>query len=433
MSDLQTIEKHLYQGTIGGGEIALRQKSRSVTLLVIAEILAMSLWFASAAILDDLTRNNQLSSFQAAALSSSVQLGFVIGALVSAVTGISDRYDPRRVFAVFVAIAAIANLALLTDPGAGIATALRLLTGICLAGVYPVGMKIVVGWGTDDRGFLVGLLVGGLTLGSASPHLLAFVGGANWQLTIFGTSLLALLSALLVLRCRLGPHDARASSFSASAISVVWTDKRIRCAFAGYFGHMWELYAMWAWIGVAATASYALQLPQTDAESFGKLTAFCVIAGGALLCPLAGIFADRFKQQDGNSNATEEKSLRASNNKSRGKAIVAIISMIVSLLSAVLAAVTFGGPAWLFFSVAMLWGLSIIPDSAQFSALVADFTRPQIAGSIMTLQTAIGFAITILTVQLTPLVANAAGWPTVFVILALGPLVGIFAMLPLRH
>lgn len=429
---MRTIQNTLNQaGTLE--QTALREKTRSVTLLVIAEILAMSLWFASAAILDDLTRNNQLSPFQAAALSSSVQFGFVIGALVSALTGIADRFDPRRVFAVFAAIAAFANLALLTDPGAGIATALRLLTGICLAGVYPVGMKIVVGWGANDRGLLVGLLVGGLTLGSASPHLLAFLGGAQWQLTIIGTSLLALLSALLVLRSRLGPDDARASNFSVSAISIVWTDKRIRCAFGGYFGHMWELYAMWAWIGAAATASYAMQLPQTDAESFGKLTAFCVIAGGALLCPVAGLVADRFKQHEDNSAATEEKSLQASNHKSRGKAYVAIIAMVVSLLSALLAAVTFGGPAWLFFTVAMLWGLSIIPDSAQFSALVADFCKPDIAGSIMTLQTAIGFAITILTVQLTPQVANAAGWPTVFVILALGPLLGILAMLPLRH
>lgn len=410
---------------------ANKEKFRSVTLLVIAEILAMSLWFASAAILDDLTRNNQLSAFQAAALSSSVQFGFVIGALVSAMTGIADRFDPRRVFALFATIAAIANLALLLDPGAEIATALRLLTGICLAGVYPVGMKIVVGWGTDDRGLLVGLLVGGLTLGSASPHLLAFLGGTHWQLTIIGTSVLAGVSALLVLRSRLGPHHARALRFSATAITVVWTDKRIRRAFAGYFGHMWELYAMWAWIGTAATASYAMQLPLADAESFGKLTAFCVIAGGALLCPVAGIFADRFNQLP--SANTVGKSSAADNSKIRGKANVAIIAMVVSLLSGLLAALTFGGPAWLFFIVALLWGLSIIPDSAQFSALVADFSQPNIAGSVMTLQTAIGFAITIFTVQLTPLVAQMAGWPTVFVILAIGPLAGIFAMLPLRR
>ena len=222
------------------------EKFRSVSLLVIAQVMALSLWFASAAILDELTRNSQLSPFEAAALSSSVQFGFVIGALVSAITGIADRFDPRRVFACFAIIASLANLVLLAEPGAGIAAAMRVLTGICLAGVYPVGMKIVVGWGTNDRGLLVGLLVGGLTLGSAAPHLLAFLGGAQWQLTIVGTSALAVISALLVLRVDLGPQRARALRFNMGAITVAWTDKRIRRAFGGYFGHMWELYAMWA-------------------------------------------------------------------------------------------------------------------------------------------------------------------------------------------
>ena len=407
-------------------ETAATDKFRSVSLLVVAQVLALSLWFASAAILEELTRSNQLTPFQAAALSSSVQFGFVIGALISAITGIADRFDPRRVFAIFIAIAAAANLVLLIEPGAGIAAGLRFLTGVCLAGVYPVGMKIVVGWGTEDRGWLVGLLVGGLTLGSASPHLLAFLGGAQWQITIIGTSILAVISAVLVMQVNLGPHHARALRFSISAITVVWTDKRIRRAYGGYFGHMWELYAMWAWIGTAATASYAMQLPQPEAESFGKLTAFCVIAGGALLCPIAGIFADRFNQQDNADGGTYP-------NKVRGKANVAIIAMVVSLISGVLAAVAFGGPVWFFFVVALLWGLSIIPDSALFSALVADFSKPDAAGSIMTLQTAIGFAITILTVQLTPLLANLAGWPTVFLVLAIGPLAGIISMLPLRR
>jgi len=224
----------------------------------------------------------------------------------------------------------------------------------------------------------------------------------------------------------LGPHHAPALRFSPAAIKVVWTDKRIRSAYSGYFGHMWELYAMWAWIGTAATASYSLQVSSNAADSLGKLTAFCVIAGGAFLCPLAGIYADRF-----NSSGDSKKGEHPQ--KVRGKATVAIIAMCVSLCCGLLAAVVYGGPVWLFFLVALLWGLSIIPDSAQFSALVADFAPADLAGSIMTLQTAIGFAITIVTVQLTPLVAASFGWPTLFVLLTLGPLAGIIAMLPLRR
>ena len=386
----------------------MTDKSRSIAFLVLAEILAMTMWFVSAAILGDLSTEYSVTPLVAAALSASVQAGFVVGALLAAITGVADRYDPRKVFAAFALIASIANALLLSLPNPGMAIALRFATGFCLAGVYPVGMKIAVGWGTEDRGWLVGLLVGGLTLGSASPHLISYLGGTNWRLTLILSSALAIVSAVLVLQTKLGPHHSTAKRFRTSAILVAWTDKRIRHAYAGYFSHMWELYAMWAWIGTAATASYALQTNGQSAAQLGKLTAFCAIALGALTCPLAGIFADRI-----------------------GKARITIWAMSGSALSALAAAVAFGGPVWLFFLIAVVWGITIIPDSAQFSALIADFANPELAGSLMTLQTSIGFALTIATVQLTPLVAGALGWPILFLILALGPIVGILAMRPL--
>lgn len=386
----------------------MTDKNRSIVFLVLAEIFAMTLWFVSAAILGDLSSDYTLTPLVAAALSSSVQAGFVVGALLLAITGVADRFDPRKVFAAFAVAAAIANSLLLFLPEPGIAITLRFITGFCLAGVYPVGMKIAVGWGTDDRGWLVGLLVGGLTLGSAAPHLLSYLGGTNWQLTLVLSSLLALTSAFLVLQTALGPHHSTAARFRTSAIMVAWTDKRIRYAYAGYFGHMWELFAMWAWIGTAATASYALNTDTESAAQLGKLTAFCTIACGALFCPLAGSFADRI-----------------------GKARITIWAMSGSALSALAAAAAFGGPTWLFFAIAIIWGITVIPDSAQFSALIADFAKPEIAGSLMTLQTSIGFALTIATVQLTPLVAGWLGWPALFVILAVGPIAGILAMRPL--
>ncbi len=383
-------------------------KTRSILLLIIAEVLAMTMWFVSSAILGDLSAEQSLSPMIGAALSSSVQLGFVIGALVFAIFGIADRFDPRKVFSGFALLAAAANALLLLTPSAEILILLRLITGFSLAGVYPVGMKIAVGWGTKDRGWLVGLLVGGLTLGSAAPHLLAWLGGTNWQLTLVVSSLCALLAAVLILATHLGPHHATAKRFNSKAVQVAWTDKRIRMAYAGYFGHMWELYAMWAWIGTAATVSYSYQMPAGDATELGKLTAFCAIAAGALVCPIAGAFAD-----------------------SIGKARITIIAMTCSGSCALLAAWAFAGPAWVFFVIAVLWGISIIPDSAQFSALIADFASAETAGSIMTLQTAIGFALTIITVQLAPLAASLLGWPGVFVILAIGPVLGIMAMLQL--
>jgi MFS family permease len=384
-------------------------KLLSITLLVLAEIAGMSLWFASAAILPDMVRESGIDAVRQAMLSSGVQLGFVAGALAVAASGLADRFDPRRVFALCGVLAALCNAALLVAPiGGTMAILLRVSTGLLLAGVYPVGMKIAVGWGTRDRGLLVGLLVGALTVGSALPHLAAFLGGADWRSVIIATSVLALVGGLLVLPCGLGPHHARAPRFSTRAIALAWTNRRIRLSYLGYFGHMWELYAMWAWVGAAAAASYGALLGEAEATRLAKLTAFLAIALGGLTCAPAGWVADRI-----------------------GKAQVTIIAMALSGSAAIATALTFGGPIWLTFVLIILWGIFVIPDSAQFSALVADASPPDLAGSALTLQTALGFALTAVTVQATPLLANAFGWPAVLAGLALGPVVGIAAMMRL--
>ena len=385
-------------------------RRRSITWLVIAEIAAMALWFVSSAVLGDMQAESPMSETIAALLTSSVTAGFVIGALSLSILGLADRYDPRLVFATAAVAAALANAGLLLVPiGHDGAIAMRFITGVCLAGVYPVGMKIMVGWGLHDRGLLVGLLVGGLTLGSAFPHLLAWIGGAQWRLTTGIASMLALLAALMMLKVSLGPWHARASRFDPGAIRLAWVDQRLRRAFMGYLGHMWELYALWAWVGVAAAASYSTRMASDDANSLAKLTAFIAIGSGALMCPLAGIYADRI-----------------------GKARITIIAMAISGSAAIATAVAFGGPVPLVFVLFVIWGLAVIPDSAQFSALVADIAPAESAGSLMTLQTALGFLLTLITVQLTPLLASRVGWPVVLAALALGPVFGIFAMRPLQ-
>jgi len=384
-------------------------KLRSITLLLVAELAAMSLWFVSAAILPEMLREAAISPARQAALSSAVQAGFVVGALVSAVLGVADRFDPRRVFAASAILAALANATLLVvEPGSLAAIAARFATGGLLAGVYPVGMKIAVGWGQKDRGFLVGALVGALTLGSAVPHLLALAGGADWRVTVLYASIAAALAGLVGLLVGLGPHHARSAGFDPKAISVAWTNRRVRLAYAGYLGHMWELYAMWAWIATAAAASYAATMAPPEAERLAKLTAFLAIGAGGIACVAAGLVGDRF-----------------------GKAEVAGVAMAISGTSAMLVAVTFGGPAWITFVLVLVWGLSVVPDSAQFSALVADAAPPEVAGSLLTFQTALGFALTFATVQVVPQVAASTGWPVVLAALALGPFVGIVAMLRL--
>lgn len=388
-----------------------RSKAGSILILVFAEAAGMIPWFTTAAVLPDMARAGAIAADRQALLSSSVQAGFVIGALVIAFSQIADRYDPRRVICFSALGASLANVLLLHAPlGGDIAVILRMLTGAMLAGVYPIGMKIAVGWGTHDRGLLVGLLVGALTLGKSTPYFLAWLGGTDWRVAVIASSAIAAAGGLAILATSLGPLHARAAEFDPRAISVAWTDRRVRSAYAGYFGHMWELFAFWAWVSTAASVSYAHTLGAGEAESLGKLTAFLAIALGAPVCVIAGRTADK-----------------------HGKAEIAMLAMAASGLAALACAASFGGPAWITFTLMVVWGIVVVPDSAQFSALVADFAPARLAGSLLTLQTALGFTLTIVTVQVTPLLAEAVGWPAVLAGLALGPAFGIAAMRPLRR
>ncbi|MEO1492416.1 MAG: MFS transporter [Pseudomonadota bacterium] len=377
----------------------------SIAVLILSQVAVLSVWFSSAAVLSEMAGEVGLSAGQLAWLSTAVQVGFGTGALIYAAFGIADRFDPRAVFAISAALSAGCNLALLWVPvGGAEAMALRALTGAFLAGVYPVGMKIAVGWTMVNRALLVGALVGALTLGSASPHLIAWMGGADWRVTIWATSAIAAAGGLAMLTTGLGPYHARAPRLDFAAIAIAWTEPRIRYAILGYIGHMWELYAFWAWIGVIAATSFAMA-GMADPAALAKLIAFLAIALGGIASVPAGLWGDRY-----------------------GKARVALAAMVVSSLSALAAAFVFGGPVWLMIVILLVWGLSVVPDSGLFSSLVADAAPPERVGSIMTIQTAIGFLLTAFTVQVTPLLAEAIGWPPVLAIMAVGPVAGCFAM-----
>lgn len=386
-------------------------KLRSMTVLVVAEVLVLSLWFISSATMAGMLAETQVSPTRQALLSSGVQIGFVAGALISAGLGIADRFDPRKVFALSACLAALANAALpVLEPGGNASIAVRVATGALMAGVYPVGMKIATGWGLKDRGLLVGILVGALTLGSSLPHLVIGLGGADWHLAVYTTSVAAFAGGVLVLGAGLGPHHARAPAFSVRAISLAWTDRRIRLAYGGYLGHMWELYVLWAWMPAAAAASFAHTMTAPEAARLATWVTFAGISLGAVSAVWAGLMTGRL-----------------------GKANVAIFALAASLAAGLATAASFGGPWWLTAMLFILWGIAVIPDSAQFSALVADAAPPHLAGSLMTFQTALGFLLTFATVQAAPVLAEQAGWQLVLAGLALGPAVGMVAMWPLRE
>lgn len=386
-------------------------KTRSLSFLFAAQVAALTLWFSATAVAPDLTRAFGLSDSGLAALSLMVQLGFVAGCLLSAAVGLADRIEPRVVFAGSVVLGAGANLVLLAAaPDTAAALGSRFAVGFALAGVYPTGMKLAAGWADrGDMGLLVGLLVGALTLGSAAPHFISYLGGVDWRAGVIGASVVASAAAGLIFGVSPGPGHARAARFALGDAVGLFRNRASRLLTFGYLGHMWELYAGWAWISAFVAASFALRMEPQAATEAGKLAAFAIIGVGAVGSVSAGWLADRI-----------------------GRTAVTSIAMSVSAVCCLAFGLAFGAhPAWMLL-IGGLWGMAVIADSAQFSAGVAEVSAPERLGSMLTLQTALGFALTAVSIRALPIWVEWAGWRWAFAPLALGPVLGTVAMLRLR-
>ncbi|MGZ3217642.1 MFS transporter [Paracoccus sp. T5] len=370
----------------------------------------MACWFSTTAIGPDLVRVWGLTQGQSAWLTNAVQVGFVLGALAASAVNLPDILPMTRLITWAAALAALANAAVLLQPGFPGLLLARLATGVALAGVYPPALKLMATWFVTGRGLAMGLLVGALTLGSAAPHLLrALGGGLDWQLVVAGASAGALTSALIFgLAVREGPHGFARATFDPRQTWAVLRDRPLRLASLGYFGHMWELYAMWAWfLAFALAAGQAGALPFGDAS----VLTFVVIASGVLGCALGGWLSDRI-----------------------GRCWTTAGMMAVSGACAVLIGLAWGGPAWVLALIAVIWGISIIGDSAQFSAAVSELSDPRLVGTALTLQLALGFALTVLAIWMLPHVAALlGGWRWAFLALVPGPILGAWAMLRLRR
>jgi MFS family permease len=386
-------------------------KRASIAIIAICQVGAMALWFSASAAIPALVAEFGLSSFMQSAYTSGVQAGFVVGCVASAILGLADRGDPRRLIAVSALAGAAANaLLLVVDPASLVAPALRFATGVAMAGVYPVGMKLASTWARGDMGLMVGILVGALTLGSASPHLFTAFGGIDWRIPVTVASLTAFAAAVLINFAGIGENRAPSPRFDPSAVLNAWRDVPLRLANLGYLGHMWELYAMWAWIVVFLHASFALTLAPDVAPTAAKLAAFATVGAGAIGCVAAGFLADRL-----------------------GRTTLTIVAMAISGSCAAGIGMLFGGSPALLVAVCVVWGISIVADSAQFSASIAELCDRARVGTMLTVQTAAGFTLTLISIHLLPHWVEAMGWRYAFVPLSIGPAIGVWAMVRLRQ
>jgi len=390
-------------------EIDPDDKRKALLTLALAEVLTLSLWFSASAVVPALKANAGISDIQASLFTSAVSIGFVIGTLASAILTLPDRVAPIRLFALSALTGAAANASiLLVEPSSFWIILFRFVTGMCMAGVYPVGMKLASSWSKGDTGFLVGLLVGALTIGSALPHLFNVAGGVDWRFTIAAASMAAVLGALLIAQSKAGPGLAPAAPFNPAAMLDAWRNRPLRLANMGYFGHMWELYAMWGWIGVYLAASFTESGLPAPVFWAGAAT-FCVIAAGGIGSMAGGLFADRM-----------------------GRTTLTIAAMTISGLCAATVGLLYGGLPLLMLILCIVWGITVVADSAQFSSCVIELADPRYVGTMLTMQTCIGFSLTLLTIHALPVFAGHFGWQWAMAPLAIGPALGVIAMAMLR-
>lgn len=382
-----------------------------LAVLAACLVLGMSPWFSATVAAPAMITEWHLPAASGPWFTMAVQLGFVAGTLVGSVFMLSDRWRAERLAGWSAALAGIATvlIAKSVHSAAG-AIALRALTGVALAGVYPPGIKLVAGWWRSHRGLAIGVLVGAVTIGSASPHLVAAMAPhQDWRRVLLISAAAAFASAaLFLLAVREGPYQAPSARVSVAGLRRVVADRGVVLATAGYLGHMWELYAMWSWIALfwAAVASqHALPVVVSS------MMAFLAVAAGAIGCVAAGSLADRF-----------------------GRTTITMTAMVISGCCALGIGLAFRAAASpvVLGALTLIWGVSIVADSAQFSACVTELAPAEYVGTALTIQTCLGFLLTVVSIRAVPIWVSHWGWSYAFAPLAIGPLLGTIAMFKLR-
>lgn len=381
-------------------------------ILALAELLGMAVWFAASAVAPELRQRWGLSAEGVAWLTTVVQLGFVAGTAVAAVLNLADIIESRRYFMLSALAAGAANMSLLLVASYPAALVARFFTGFFLAGVYPPALKMAATWSQKARGLAVATVVGALTVGKATPYLITVLTSLELRPVVLVTSAGSVMAAGLVgLLYHDGPHPFPRRAFDWALVMTVVRHRPTRLATWGYLGHMWEVYAMWTWIpaflAASVAAGAATGFPQGDGTA--HLLAWAAIAIGGPGALWGGWVASRW-----------------------GYPRTVTVCMAVSGTLAIVIGFLFGASLWMVALAALLWGFFVVADSAQFSALVTEVAPPHAVGTALTLQTSAGFLLTMVTIQLIPILVGVIGWRWAFVVLALGPMAGILAISRLR-
>ncbi|TWO32535.1 MFS transporter [Seonamhaeicola sediminis] len=384
----------------------MNDKKIVLPIIVISQLFCTSLWFAGNAVIDDLTSSLHLQESALGYLISTVQFGFIIGTLLFAIFSIADRFSPSKVFFVCAFLGALANLSI-TWEGNSFSSILllRFLIGFFLAGIYPVGMKIAADYYEKGLGKSLGFLVGALVVGTALPHLLKDIkGDYSWEIVLFSTSSLALLGGLLVvILIPDGPYRAPNKKLNILSTFNIFKAKPFRLSAFGYFGHMWELYTFWAFVPVIL--QYYTEIhPETFFKT--SLLSFIIIGVGGFSCTIGGFLAQKM-----------------------GAKKMAFISLFLSCMCCLISPVIFLIESqFLFVTFLIFWGMVVIADSPLLSTLVAKNAPSTLKGTALTIVNSIGFAITIVSIQITNLLREEVDAPVILIVLALGPILGLISL-----
>lgn len=382
---------------------------RALVLVALAAVLANATWFSATAVVPALEADWQLTSAGAAWLVIVVQVGFVVGSVGAALLNLPDRIEPRWLIAGSAIAAGVANLGMLLASGLATALPVRFVVGVTLAGVYAPAVRLVATHFERGRGVATGVVVGALTLGSGAPHLVRGLGDVPWQATIVVTSVMAALAAVSVRTVRTGPASFAAPPLDVgAAVRALTRHQPLRLVTLGYLGHMWELYAMWSWLAaffVAARRADGPGMTETGVVAF-----VAIGVAGLLGAVVAGLLADRL-----------------------GRTAITSGAMLISATCCLVTPLAFAASLPVLLVVLVLWGASVIADSAQFSTAVVELAEKSYAGSVLALQLALGFALTIISIRLVPVTVGVTGWRFAMLPLAVGPLLGAVATLRLRR